>query len=127
MKRFDIILTISIIIIAVAFAGLNKYRENTINENSEELWVEIYVEHELYKKIQLSQESQQVIIETSHGKNVISVHDKGIEVIEADCPDHICEGVGFMDKPGEIIVCLPNKVVIEIKGDMKEEIDGLSN
>lgn len=127
MKRFDIILTMSIVLIAVAFIGFNQYKSNLIGKNSTELWAEIHVKGELYKVVPLTDEEQEFVIETDLGRNVIKVHNKGIEIVTADCHDHICEGTGFIDKVGEIIVCLPNKVMVEIKGDIKEEIDGLSS
>lgn len=127
MKRFDIILTISILIVAAAFFGFNQYRSNLIQKNSGELWAEIYVKGELYKVALLGEKEETFTIETDLGKNIIKVHNGGIEVLEANCPDHICESYGFINKPGEIIVCLPHKVVVEIKGNIEEEIDELSS
>lgn len=54
----------------------------------------------------------------------------GISIEDADCPDKICLKQGFINKPGQSIICLPHKLVIEIIGDTKEEksseIDGIA-
>lgn len=125
MKKLDIIIVICILIIAISFLGVNQYKSYFIQKNSKEIWAEIYVEGELYRVVLLVEEEQEFIIETNLGRNVIMVHDHVIEVIEADCLDYICQSTGYIDKPGEIIVCLPNQFVIEIKGQIEEEINGL--
>ena len=36
---------------------------------------------------------------------------------DADCPDKVCVKTGKIKKPGQTIVCLPHRTVIEITGD----------
>ena len=47
------------------------------------------------------------------------VKDKSISITHADCHDSLCVSQGSKSKVGDTIVCLPNKLIIEIKG--KEE------
>lgn len=47
--------------------------------------------------------------------------DQRVRVIEADCPDQIDVKQGYISRVGEIIVCLPNKLIIEIKGLAEED------
>lgn len=49
--------------------------------------------------------------------NHIRVKNETIAVDEADCPDKICVQTGAISKPGEIIACLPHKLIIEIKSE----------
>lgn len=44
----------------------------------------------------------------------------------ADCPDHLCVKQKAISKGGESIICLPNKVVVTVKSDMKSDIDSIS-
>lgn len=37
-------------------------------------------------------------------------------VAHSDCPDQICVRGGKIDKPGQSLVCLPNRVVVKITG-----------
>ncbi|MCT4605121.1 MAG: NusG domain II-containing protein [Marinisporobacter sp.] len=126
MKKLDLVIVISVLLIAFAALGVNQYRISIIEENSNVLRAEITVKGELYKVVPLSEKKEEYTVETDLGKNIIIFHDLGVSITEADCPDHICVETGFISKPGEIIACLPHKVVIEIKGDMEDEIDGLS-
>ena len=55
-----------------------------------------------------------------------SVASDGIQalaMIEADCPDEVCILMGEKHKLGETIVCLPNRVMVEIVGDAGEGAD----
>lgn len=47
--------------------------------------------------------------------NLIRIENETIAIIEADCPDKICVHTGPIHKSGEIIACLPHKLIIEIK------------
>ena len=61
----------------------------------------------------LSQESIQTIT-TSEGTNVVEVRDGRVRVAEAYCPNQDCVRQGWIDTPGEQIVCLPHKLVVEV-------------
>ena len=47
-----------------------------------------------------------------------------IRVKDSFCPDHVCEGMGPIGKPGESIVCVPSGVIIRIGGDC--EVDAVA-
>ena len=48
------------------------------------------------------------------GTNILVVSDGMVSVKDADCPDKVCEHSGEISRVGERIVCLPNRVYIEI-------------
>ena len=41
--------------------------------------------------------------------------DGSVTVQDADCPDKICEKHRAINRTGETIICLPHKLVVEIK------------
>lgn len=49
--------------------------------------------------------------------NVCVIKDGYVTMTEADCPDHLCMKQKRISKEGGTIVCLPNRVVLEITGD----------
>ncbi len=53
-------------------------------------------------------------------ENVIEVQDQKIHMKSAACPDQLCVKMGWRTHADTPIVCLPAKVVIEIKGDTHE-------
>ncbi len=62
-------------------------------------------------------------IETDLGINIVEFIDEKVGMYEADCPDKICYSPEYILRPGETIVCLPNRVVIEVKGESPDEND----
>ncbi len=46
--------------------------------------------------------------------NVIEVRPGSIGVLSADCPDQLCVHQGFTDSSLVPIVCLPNRLVIQV-------------
>ena len=55
-------------------------------------------------------------IETELGYNLIEIGHEEVRVIEADCPDQIDVKQGWISNIGETLICLPNRLVVEIKG-----------
>ena len=49
------------------------------------------------------------------GTNVLCIEDGAAWLTEADCPDRICVNTGKIKYVGQSIICLPHKVVVEIK------------
>ena len=61
--------------------------------------------------------------EVHQTSGVLSVFE---DMTSADCPDHLCVKQKAISKEGESIICLPNKVVVTVKSDMKSDIDSIS-
>lgn len=57
----------------------------------------------------------EISIETPDGTNTIRVEDETISVTEADCPDKICVKTGKARNAGDVIACVPHKLLIEVK------------
>jgi hypothetical protein len=119
MKKNDWI----IIGIVLLIAG-SVYIWNMISEKnqSDERYADIYYNGELYERVNVN-EQKTVTIETDIGKNVIQIDHGKVTMIEADCPDKVCLNTGTIEKVNRSIVCLPNKVHVQITGDLEEEID----
>jgi hypothetical protein len=47
--------------------------------------------------------------------NVMIVENNTVNIIDADCPDKICVNHSTIENVGETIICLPHKLVVEIK------------
>src|SRR5574344_905788 len=58
------------------------------------------------------------------GEVLIKVYNNKIKVTKENSPRHLCSKQGYISKQGEILICLPNKVVIEIESD-NNEIDSI--
>lgn len=61
-----------------------------------------------------------------HGDyNLIEIAGDKIRIKEADCDDQICVRRGWASKNGETIVCLPHKLVIEVRSTDGSDEDSL--
>ncbi|MCI6020348.1 MAG: NusG domain II-containing protein [Clostridia bacterium] len=78
--------------------------------------VVVRVDGEVYGEYPLN--SNKVIdLSTERGSNKIIINDSNVWMEDADCPDKVCVKTGKIKSPGQTVVCLPHRVVIEIKGD----------
>lgn len=117
MKRGDIALIV-LLVGAVAWFAISLFTGD--KSAAEGAYAKIMVDGEHYDTVRLTDEVQQLEIQTKRGLNILRVSHGGIEMIEADCPDQLCLTFGHIHRGHETIVCLPNRVFVEIIGDSEE-------
>lgn len=114
LKPLDIVVIIVLIVIALGSSAVPFINSHKAYNDK---YVEIEVEGKLYKRLPLdNSRNERINIQTKLGKNIIDISNGKVRVLDADCPDKICIKDGAIDKPGQILVCLPHKVVVQIKG-----------
>ena len=122
MTKGDKLLIVFVLILSLASMGYIR-KQGMSNKDK---YVSIQVNGKEVKKIIFDRAivGKTIPIETEFGYNLIEIGDNEIRVIEADCPDKIDVKQGYISRIGETIVCLPNKMVVEIKGvDNADGID----
>lgn len=92
---------------------------------------EIYVEGRCERTIDLSEvtEPETFKVVGAIGTNTVLVEPGRICITEADCPDHVCIQMGWLSAEQQMpIVCLPNKVVIQLAEETESHtgIDGVT-
>lgn len=81
------------------------------------LTAEISVDGEIVKTVSLSEVSGFYEFKTDTSPAVTITAENGrIRVSEAECPDRLCVNCGWLDSDGDMAVCLPAKVVVNVKG-----------
>ncbi len=55
-----------------------------------------------------------VIDDGRGGLNTLHISDGEAWVTDANCPDGICEKTGRISRPGEVIVCMPHRLIISV-------------
>lgn len=118
MKKRDLYLIAALIFIAVTGIFFMKITEKGGTQ------VVITIDGKLYKEMSLNKDTE-ISIHTKQGDNEVKIENGLVWMKEADCPDQICVKHSRISKSGETIVCLPHKVVVEIKSDKEEEIDSV--
>ena len=119
MTKGDRVLIVIVVILTLLSLGFIK-RQAFSDENK---FVSIQVNGREIKKIIFDKNmvGKQIPIESEYGFNLIEIGDEKIRVIEADCPDKVDVKQGYISKIGETIICLPNRMVIEIKGNDRDD------
>ncbi|BFH60035.1 MULTISPECIES: NusG domain II-containing protein [Paenibacillus] len=119
MKRGDLLLISAVLLAAVLLMVPKWIQGSTESEKNHNnaLTAVIKVDGKVYRTVNLTQEEQTIEIKNDHGYNLLKVHDYGIEMIDADCPDQICLSFGFKSRKGDSIVCLPHRIIVEIEGE----------
>lgn len=117
MKIGDKILIGVLIVISLVSGYFTYYK--AFNKPGQTVIIE--VNGEKYNELSLSINK---IITIHNGKhtNVVQILNGKVRMKESDCPDQICVKTGWIEKEGQQIVCLPNKVVVRVTGK-KGEVD----
>ena len=68
--------------------------------------------------------SQTLAIESKFGYNKIVIANGSVYVCESDCPDALEITSGAIQKAGQMLVCLPNRLVVRIEG--RRDVDGVA-
>lgn len=124
MKKNDVIMIAVIVVIALgAFAGINLYGEH----NTKDAQAVVTIDGKEYGSYSLAEDTTVKIESENGGFNLLVIEDGAASVEEASCPDKICVRHKPIDKTGETLVCLPNKVVVEIENGEAAEVDASTN
>ncbi|MSS62839.1 NusG domain II-containing protein [Velocimicrobium porci] len=117
MNRNDKILIIVLLIISIFSLGLQKW----IEEPGKQILVT--VNGKKYGQYSLDENQRIIIHSAKENENIIVIKDHSAYMEEASCQDLVCVHQRKVGKTGETIVCLPNKVVVEVIGGQDEEVD----
>ena len=108
----DIILGIGLLATALCLWLIIQLVMN--NSGSVGLVAVIAVDGEEYAQYPLEIGSTMEI--TVDGHNKVIIDDGVVWMEEADCPDKLCINQGKISRAGQTIICLPNRVMVTIKG-----------
>ncbi len=115
MNKSDIKLIISLIIILIICFSLIYFKDN--DKSKQAL---VYYEDKLVLTIDLTIKGDHEYRVTGYnGDILIKTSDNKIKVEEENSPNHICSKQGYIENSYEVLVCLPNKVVIKIEDNKK--------
>ena len=121
MKRRDWILIGAILALAAVLAAVFYFQKRLAPEEGTAV-VTVTIDGELYGAYALS-EDREVDIDTRYGHNHLSIRDGSAQVTEADCPDGLCMYQGRISQNGEMNVCLPHLLIVEVISEDGEASD----
>lgn len=124
IKKMDIVI-IAVLILLSFTPHLIFFK--TSQKSSKNNYAIIKVDGKIHKKIDLSKvkKSEKVNLNLPNGKNTLLIKNNSIQMKSANCNDALCVKQGNISKVGQTIICLPHKLIIEIKGDELDSKDDL--
>ena len=72
------------------------------------------------------QHDQELVLEGPLGNTRIRVRGGRAEIIASACTNKICLFFGRLERPGEMAVCLPNRVSIRVGSASSARLDGVT-
>ena len=113
ISRNDVIF---LVILLTATAGVLVAYERTVTraDAGASASVRVTVDGSVYGTYALGEEQEIPIVQDGVTTNVLTIRDGKADMTEADCPDKLCVHQKAISKNHEMIVCLPNKVVVEV-------------
>ena len=120
LTKGDIILVVVLVILSVAsIAGIRNF-----HNGGKHVVVEVDGSHVM----ELSLDSNVTeAVKGPLGKTVIVIENGTARITDSPCPHKYCIRMGSISRRSEIIVCVPNRVFLTIRGGSEEEsFDGVT-
>lgn len=87
--------------------------------------VQIETDGNVYKVVSLHAD-QTLVVPGPLGKTIVVVHDGEVHVTDSPCRVKICVRMGNISHIGQLIVCVPNKVVVRVTGEEELPYDAVT-
>lgn len=116
--------TIFIVLVIVFLAAVTLcYRLSGRAAGTEVL---VTIDGKEYGTYSIEQEQEVSVQIDGKTTNVLTIKNGVVHMTWADCPDKLCVHQKEISKSKETIVCLPNKVVVQIIGMEESEFDSIA-
>ncbi len=121
ITKGDKALIVSVIIIA--FLVLMGFKAFGFTDDKR--YVLIEVDGSLHQKISIGANgpNSKITVPVANGKNTVEIDKNRVRMLYADCPDKDCVNQSWISRPGQMIVCLPNRVIIKIENKPRDKAD----
>ncbi len=104
------------LIAAILLTAAILYAADLLANRQAAAYVTISVDGEEIARFDLNENTEYLIPGYAGGTNRLIIRDGQAWVEEASCPDKLCVHQGRIRRAGEMIICLPNRVVAEVSG-----------
>ena len=120
MRRSDMILLSAAIAAALMFYIIIMYSERPGDA------VRVTVDGSIYAQYPLDKDTDVIIPGKKGLNNRLVISGGEADIVEAACPDKLCVRQKAIKYDGETIVCLPNRVVVEVISESSNGVDAVA-
>ena len=119
---WDGVVALAVVALAVLLVFLLRPAEGS------NLTAVITLDGETVAQYRLDQLSQPVTLTVDEGTYPLTIRaEEGrICIQHSDCPSQDCVRTGWISRPGQQIICLPNRLVISLSGTEPESFDAVT-
>ncbi|WP_297281588.1 NusG domain II-containing protein [uncultured Anaerococcus sp.] len=121
IKKGDIVISISLLLLSLIMA----FAISQMNTDKTGRILRVEKDGELLYELPLDKDREIVLKDSGHYNRII-VKDGKAYMGEADCRDKVCLHMYPISEAGETIICLPNRVfleVVDLDSDTNDDID----
>lgn len=104
---------ITILLIVLICGGVIAFQKLAGKSNDDNIAV-IKLDGEVVKSIDLVSANNETFKLPQIEGVTFQIHDNKIRFLENDCKNQVCVNTGYISQIGDIAVCLPKKISIEI-------------
>ncbi len=101
-KKTDAVIIAVLLALGLAGAFLPRFFSKSIT-------AEIYFDGTAVKEVPLSKDTSFMLNDIK-----FEVKNNAVCVVSSTCRDKICVHTGFISSPAQVIVCVPNKLVVKV-------------
>ncbi|WP_066714425.1 NusG domain II-containing protein [Clostridium sp. Marseille-P299] len=122
MKKKDVLLIIILLVIAGStYLG---YRYISQADSDDDAVVVVTIDGKEYGTYPLNLDTK-IEIPAKLGTSILEIKNGEAKMIEAQCPDQTCVIIGAIHNTGQMIICLPNRIIVEVKEGDFSNIDSI--
>lgn len=116
IKLIVILLLSTLIVVGALFA-------RKLTEKQDGKQVVVSVDGAEIARFSLDEDRIYEISGFNDGHNTLIIQDGVAYMSDASCPDHLCMGMGKISHAGQSIICLPNRVIVEIRDNSGKDAE----
>ena len=114
---------IVLVIVILAVAGACLLLHMLVGEKSAD-YITIKVNGKVEGIYSLAEDRE---IKLNNGSNILKIKNGEADMVWADCPEQLCGKQKAVSKNKESIICLPNKIIVEVDSHQNSQYDAVSN
>lgn len=118
MRKADNCLIVGVLL-AAALSAMIYYRVTLLRtDTAVDTRAVIKIRGRIVRTIDLLKDGKHAVyqVQGSIGRALVELDGNRVRMREAPCPDRTCILQGWIERPGESVVCLPNLLEIRIEG-----------
>lgn len=121
LKKSDIIMLVIILVVGI---GCYVFLQNKKTDGGK---VQVLVNGEEYAVLDLNEDTTLTIEQENGSTNTVIVEDGYARMVEASCPDQVCVHQSHIHYKNEMIICLPNYLILQVIEGEDASVDSVVN